>query len=42
MEAKVAEIDRQQRELQVLRVRTCDYNEVTSLYSNDYLCCFCV
>ena len=31
IQEKDAEIDRQQRELQTLRVRTCDYNKVTSV-----------
>ena len=35
MEAKDAENDRQQREILTLRVRTCDYNKVTSL---QFLC----
>ena len=41
IQEKDAEIDRQQREMQTLRVRTCDYNKATSLYSNDCLL-FCV
>ena len=31
MEAKDAEINRQQRELLTLRVRICDYNKLTSV-----------
>ena len=31
IQEKDAEIDRQQRELQTLRVRICDYNKLTSV-----------